>query len=289
MLIGKPTGNNSKRFAFKLKMSEKQSLLAIHEKESMSNNTDYIDILSAMLYVDGEQNIDIRAFLRILLFFIAQRYSIEEVKEMLSLGVSGEFDTHSFLSIADTPQTRKYMQLALSLSKESHVYTNIVGDKGLYADEELFERLFVQHLKMPQSEESANVGEQPHTEEETLAESDRANSQVNGGNQQEVLNNLRKNIENLEVSPLSKAFMSAIVQAGQIGAMEQEDIDNYICTMLHGIGLVIPNISEEEIEKMVRELKEHINKRVEQILHKNMEHFDRVDTDDQRENVGEKK
>ena len=274
MLTGKPTGNSSKRFAFRIRMSEKQSLLAIHEKENLNNNIDYIDILSALLYTDSEQNIDIREFLRVLLFALAQRYTNEEIKEILVSSISEHFDTQHFLTAKNSKESRRYMDLILSLAKENNVQGHIIGNKGLFEDVEQFDKRFTKNIKKPLPDDRGE------TENDYGASTNTANSSEKEEGTQELVSTIRNNIEAYNVSPLSKAFISAIVQAGEIGLMSKEEIDEYICTMLHGIGLVIPKITEEEIEAMTKELKTYIDKRIRYILERNIQHFERDDEEE---------
>jgi len=288
MIVGKPTKNSRKLFPYRILGKDQYLYLGGRKvtEKGEEINAEYLDIAAPMLYLDSVENTDIREMIRILMFHIAQRFTPEEVKEILTVGVSNKFINGDFTTIGTSEEENRYANMIHSFLTENNVRSFLVGEQSLYSTEDHFNE-FAENLKkeIKETEKSREMGENREPAVENSKDADSSQEQpsslaADDGFLSQVQHTKDK-ISDLDISPLSKAFMLSMLQSGEMGALTKDDIDNYVCTMLHGIGLVLPRITETEIEEMARELKRFIDKRLEIIMSKHIAHFERVEERDE--------
>ena len=187
-IVKTPTGNASKHLNYILSIKEKDKMVS--KRDGYNLELPYLDILLSSLLMDYQRDTTILEFSRVMLIALAQRYSNEEIKQLFRIGTTPflrdnkhidfrEFDT-------EKREIKRYASLMKSLIEEPNVYTEIVGEKKLFAKEQdlkNFKQEFLSEsdetLYQPQSQQkdTSDVKKNAEVEEEEEKEEPKSGSE----------------------------------------------------------------------------------------------------------------
>lgn len=287
-LVFTPVARSTKQFNFRMKPPSKKDEL-LSQRADGKQDLSHIDLLVAMLYVDKNSGSSLKCFLRNILFALSQKYTNEEVMEILSTGSEKYFKAENFMETnEDGNEVSNYIDMIKSLSSNGSVYSELVGDFGLFANKEEIDTVFYGSLLEKIKKASTQVkpiSEQVDKKETGGSrEKEEDREKPSGGEDEaktksdhfsERMDKIRKQFDDIETSEVTKAFINSIIQIGEMEAISKEDIGDYVATMLHGIGFIVPTIREEEVEEMIAYLQKYVDQHTERILQQQIEHFER--------------
>lgn len=292
-LVFTPVARSTKQFNFRMKPPSKKDEL-LSQRADGKQDLSHIDLLVAMLYVDKNSGSSLKGFLRNILFALSQKYTNEEVMEILSTGSEKYFKAENFMNTNEGgDEVSNYVDMIKSLSANGSVYSELVGDFGLFADKEEIDAVFygpiLEKIKnvnkvslhaKPIAEQVDKRENKESSEPEEKKENDKKPSGKDGieaksDHFNDRMDKIRKQFDDIEASEVTKAFINSIIQMGEMEAIPKEEIGDYVATMLHGIGFIIPTIGAEEVEEMVAYLQNYMDQHTERILQQQIEHFER--------------
>lgn len=286
-IVLKPVAQSKRQFAYRLKPPPKKSEL-LSQRTEEGSVLDYIDLLSAFLYADEHGSGDIRVFIRNILFALSQKYTNEEIKEIIISG-DGKLGDERFAKREDSnADVKRYSKLIRSFLDSGSVYSSLIGETALFEKKEEFDTLFSSIEN--EAEGQSGIGRSRidiHEDSnpnvptvETKSDEDKEPSKAKTKTRQHPkskMDSLVKQLESITASPIAQAFINSLLQAGEAGLATREDVGEYVATMLHGIGIVVPYIEPEEVEEMIAYIRRYIDERADRIIAKQIEHFERED------------
>lgn len=270
-IVKTPTGNASKHLNYILSIKEKDKMVS--KRDGYNLELPYLDILLSSLLMDYQRDTTILEFSRVMLIALAQRYSNEEIKQLFRIGTTPflrdnkhidfrEFDT-------EKREIKRYASLMKSLIEEPNVYTEIVGEKKLFAKEQdlkNFKQEFLSEsdetLYQPQSQQkdTSDVKKNAEVEEKEEKEEPKSGSEEKEENQEEVplnkekikflkkehIKRLHEEIEEIKKSSLHDSFIKKILISSikeKIKALNAEGEEEYHQTLSN----LVPSNPKESV------------------------------------------